>query len=519
MWFTDGNWSLGHVPTGTEDVDIPNLGKAAPVVIMGDALVGGALNVAAGAELDVDPVSSLTTTGLFTNDGMFVIQSEGGAGYGGSFIDMAGVAGAGSFEYDRIILCTGTLAGQNDPLGWHYLASPFDGFTTDMIPDYFVNAWDQPTGMWMQYMMDPIAFPCTPWPTTGLGALDAWSVNMDLGYPDPACPLSPAGTGAQVEFMSGAAGVHTGAYSKPLGYGAAGYEMWNMVSNPYPSGLDVNTIAWGPNTMQATYYYDGCGGNYVYWATGMGPYVMAPNLGFFVETTGADAFAVDNSNRAIAADIFWKGDVPNLLTLQATGSDNKSDKLWVRFADNVTAGLDLNGDAHKLFAETEGMPQIYTVAGTEKLAINALPATNMVPMGFTANGSGTYTIEAIETSDFANVVLEDMENGVQTDLLTSSYSFDYTTGVHNFRIHFTPLGTIDNAAGNITISAENHNIYVNVPGSVRGDIAVYNMMGQEVVRVDMNPGLNTIPMHDVNTYYIVKVISDAAAKTGKVFIR
>ena len=86
-------------------------------------------------------------------------------------------------------------------------------------------------------------------------------------------------------------------------------------------------------------------------------------------------------------------------------------------------------------------------------------------------------------------------------------------------IHFTPLGTIDNLADNITISAANHNIYVNVPGSVRGDIAVYNMMGQEVVRVDMNPGLNTIPMQDVNTYYIVKVISDTAAKTGKVFIR
>ena len=426
MWETDGNWSLGHVPTGAEDVDVVDLGtKAAPVVIAGSATVGGTLHIFTGAEVDIASTGDLTTNGSFMNDGVFKILSDNSLGYSGSYIDNGPIAGGGSFEFDRYVICSGIAAGQISPFGWHYLASPFDGFNTDMLPDYFVNAWDQPSGMWMQYMMDPVAFPCTPWPTTGLGALDAWSVNFDTQYPEPACPGSPAGTGDQVEFMSAAGGVHTGMYSKPLGYGAAGYQMWNMVSNPYPSGLDVNTIAFGPNTYAATYYYDGCGGNYVYWATGMGPYVMAPTLGFFVETTGADAFTVDNSNRANNPGYFWKSDVSNLLTLQATGND-KSDKLWVRFADDVTAGLDKNGDAHKLFAETEGMPQIYTLAGTEKLAINALPQTAMVPMGFVANGSGTYTIEAIETSDFANVVLEDKVTGTETDLLAGSYTFNYT---------------------------------------------------------------------------------------------
>ena len=57
--------------------------------------------------------------------------------------------------------------------------------------------------------------------------------------------------------------------------------MWNMVSNPYPSGLNVNTIDFGPNTYIAIYYYDGCLGNYMYWAEGMGDYIHGAYIGFF----------------------------------------------------------------------------------------------------------------------------------------------------------------------------------------------------------------------------------------------
>lgn len=520
MWMTDGNWSMGHVPMGTEDVEIPDVAKGAPVVIMGDALVGGMLHVSPGAILVVDPLSSLTTTGLFTNDGMFMIESETAGGYGGSFIDMGGVAGGGTFEYDRGILCSGTLPGVSDPLGWHYLSAPIDGFTTDDLPDYFVNAWDQGTGTWMQYSMDPIAFPCTPWPTTPLTAMDAWSINFDMGYPEPACPGSPAGTGVFAEFTGPAPAVHTGPYAMPLGYGAAGYEMWNLVGNPYPSGLDMSTISWGPSTVAGAAYYDGCGGGYVYWTPAIGPYIMAPTLGFFVETTGADVLSVDNSNRAIGADWFWKDEVPNLLILEATGNE-RSDKLYVRFMDNVTPGFDMNGDFHKLFATTEGLPQIYTVAGSDKLAINALPETNAVPMGFVANGSGTYTIEAIETSDFSTVILEDKVTGETTDLLAGSYTFEYTEGAaeDRFVIHFAPLGIGENGAGTASIWSSDHTIYVQTSTTARGDIVVYNMMGQEVVRTDIAPGLNTLPMNEVNTYYVVKVLTSDKAVTGKVYIK
>lgn len=293
---------------------------------------------------------------------------------------------------------------------------------------------------------------------------------------------------------------------------------WNMYGNPYPSAIDPSTVAWAGFTAGVA-MYSPIVDNYVYstlgngWAAGN----IAPTQGFFVQSMGAPIFAVNNGNRVHDLNVVWKSDVSNLLTIEATGND-RSDKLYVRIdMEGALPGFDNVGDFSKLFAE--GLPQIYTVADGKKLAVNALPSTPTVPMEFTAGTSGIYTIAAIETSEFENVVLEDLVSGVKTDLLAESYSFEYTTGAeHGFIIHFTPLGTPELNAQSINIWAANHSIYVQAPATT-GDIVVYNMMGQEVVRTDIATGLNVIPMNDVNTYYIVKVIGQDVTETGKVFIK
>ena len=42
---------------------------------------------------------------------------------------------------------------------------------------------------------------------------------------------------------------------------------------------------------------------------------------------------------------------------------------------------------------------------------------------------------------------------------------------------------------------------------------------QEVISTDTQPGQNVIPMDEINTYYVVKVISNDRAVTGKVYIK
>jgi hypothetical protein len=270
--------------------------------------------------------------------------------------------------------------------------------------------------------------------------------------------------------------------------------------------------------MEYAAVWFGCLENYFYYTPAV-PDITAVGVGqgFFAQTTAAGGSVDFTAASRTHGYNVYKSEIDNLLTLVATGNE-KSDKLHVRFMEDMTAGIDMNGDGPKLISTSEGLPQIYTKAGSENLAINVLPATTSVPMGFIANGAGSYTIEAIETSEFENVVLEDLSNGVQTDLLAGSYTFDYTSGEHGFVIHFTPLGTNELAANSINIWAANQTIYVQAPAT-KGDIAVYNMMGQVVAKTAIVPGLNEIPMNTSNTYYIVKVLGSDVTETGKVFIK
>ena len=86
-------------------------------------------------------------------------------------------------------------------------------------------------------------------------------------------------------------------------------------------------------------------------------------------------------------------------------------------------------------------------------------------------------------------------------------------------IHFAPVGINDLNANTVKIWSLENNIIVNVPSNVTGEIAVYNMMGQQVTRTDITGTETQIKVSDVNTNYVVKVISDNSAVTGKVYVK
>jgi hypothetical protein len=533
-WGKPGNWTFG-VPTGDPEqvVTINATGKAAPVIY--GIVVAGTLNLVAG-QLSIAPGGGLTTNGVFTNNGVLYMYNNdgtpGGEGKSGSYVNMLPNAGTGSFLYDRDVFCSGQAWNSNDPFGWHYISSPIAGFTTDNIPDYFVNAWNEPaTGVdpdfpWVHYGYDPYVNPCLAWPTTPMLPLDAWSVNFDPAYPYPAiCSGLPAGPGSVVPFTGPFTALNDGPYSAPAtAAGGHAYAGWNFYGNPYAASLDPSLFTWAGfdnGTWGVAMWSEDCtAGNYIYSGLGNGyANFVGPTQGFFLLTTGATSFALTGAERVpTSAPSIYKDEVTNLVTLEAS-RDEISDVTYIRFMDDMEAGKDV-ADFPKLFSTAEGLAQIYTTALGEQLAINALPETPVVPMGFTSVTSGEYTISAIETSDFANVVLEDRFTGEQTDLLASSYTFTYTVNddPDRFFVHFTPLGAPELSAASIQIWSNDHKIYVQAP-EINGDIVVFNMMGQEVIRTEIEPGLNILPVSDVNTYYVVKVVSSDVARTGKVYVK
>jgi hypothetical protein len=517
-WFEPGNWCFGCVPNNT-DVWISPVPVNSPV-ISGDIAMVDDIHLFADAVLTIASDGGLTINGELINDGTLLVTSDTN-GNSGTMINYGEITGTGYFEQDRIITCTGINPGNPSTIGWHFLSSSYEGFTTDDLYDYFINAWNQSAGMWSSYDPVPVYGPCTLWPTTALEPLGAWNINLNLAYPDPTCiPPQPAGTGTLIEFITSNTQVHTGNYQKALGFGSGANQEWNLVGNPYPSGLDLNTIQWGENTVQAAYIYDGCAGNYIYWAAGMGPFVVPPNTGFFVETTGNDELLITNDNRAHNPELYWENEVPNLLTIQASGN-GKTDILHIRFGNNVTAGFDKNGDAHKIIMDTEGLPQIYSRFADEKLAINALPKTSSVPVSFISSMSGYYTINAIETSNFNYLMLYDCFTGMQYNLFSEAHPFIYNTGddPDRFIIYFSEVENEKIVNGKISISIIDQTMFIQ--SAVRdGLIIVYDLIGQVVLKKVLEPvTMNQVRVGDLHGCFIVKVSTGSFTNTEKVIIR
>ncbi len=514
-WDDGGNWSAG-VPADGVDATIPVVVTKAVYPVITVSAVTGALTINTGAMLTVAPNGDLTTNGLFTNDGDFYITSDA-FGMSGSYIDNAGLAGVGNYQFTRNIV---TVADSGDWSGWHFLASPLaTSFDNHDMFDYWVNTFDETTGFY-QHMTGNLAIPCDPAPLAALTPMVGWSVKYDNAY---LCAAVNIPTGLDIEMAGPMTDVNTGGFNMSPAYTAASaWPGYNLYGNPYSSAISCAAINFvGSNLDGTVAVYDDLTWDFIEWTTDVPTLDVPPTQGFFVHATAAGGtFALTGAERVHSGQYFFKGDIDNLVELQVSGNETH-DNIYIKFAEGTNTGYDIMRDAPKMFASVPSVPQIYTTSGGQELAIDVQEAADLVHMAFKVGVEGTYTIEAVETSNFANVVLEDNLTGIQTDLLTQSYDFQYTENdnPNRFIVHFTPLGTPELEANSISIWSSERNIYVTVPATVTGDVAVYNMMGQEVVANKVIPGMNVIPVNDVNTYYVVKVRSNNIVKTEKVFIR
>lgn len=299
---------------------------------------------------------------------------------------------------------------------------------------------------------------------------------------------------------------------------------WNNVGNPYTATIDWTNTGWTKNNVNDAIYFEN-NGTWSGYVAGVpyngGSQYIAPTQGFFVESTGGGSLGFATSTASHTRTTFYKSDISNILRLTATGN-GRSDETVIRITNEASAGFDPMYDAHKLFnnaVEFPGVPQFYSM-DNNYMAVNAIDAAEMVALGFRAGLAGTYTICQNEANDFANVVLEDLATGTFTNLLESTYSFSYNPGENEgrFIVHFTPLAVSDKPAENLHIYSYGGVAYINVPENLKGDITVYNVMGQLVTSVPVNNVLNHVALPAAGTY-IVKVTTNEKVFTQKVNIQ
>jgi len=277
----------------------------------------------------------------------------------------------------------------------------------------------------------------------------------------------------------------------------------------------------------AMYMYDDVMLNYRTWIAGGGNandgFVTPTQAVFFHGDGTVPAYSFDftDAERYHTDYPYYKADVEDMLSIRVTGGDY-IDETFIRFQEQATSEFDGSYDAFKLFSGADFVPSVYTHGGDIPLSINGLPATNKVPLSFKSGVNASFELLAFETSEFNEVYLEDLFDGTITDLLVDSYTFDYSIGdnPNRFMVHFGAVGIGDNDMENVSIWSGENKIYVNIPLELKGNIFVYNMMGQEIISTDTEPGIvNVIPMDKVNTYYVVKVLSNDKVVTGKVYIK
>jgi hypothetical protein len=222
-----------------------------------------------------------------------------------------------------------------------------------------------------------------------------------------------------------------------------------------------------------------------------------------------------------------------VLRLQVSNALN-SDEAIVLFNPNASDEFDVY-DSEKMSNNDATIPEIYTLAGTEQVAINGLNsiATNPVlPLGFKTGTSNSFTIKATEISNFdsdTKIILKDNVLNTEQDLTDgSAYTFtsDVDSTTSRFSVVFKSVGFttgVQTASGDpstLIYKNANNQIAVNCNGAINDNasITVYNALGQKLELKKITNTTTIIDKAFTSGVYVVTVNNGGKSTTKKVIL-
>lgn len=480
-WRTNTNWSTNFIPDAGHNVSIPAAG-ATPRIGGGDNAYAHDLNIT----------------------GSLIIQSWNVPAGDGSLITYGTVTGNTSVK---------RFLGADR---YWYVTQPTTSATANVFLHTWMFTYNETTSSWSPFIEDETT------PLSVMKGYAVWTSSVNKFDQD----LPPLGdTTTSFDGVLNTGTLSTGITSDGDG--------WNFVGNPYPSAVDWDAASgWTRTNLTTNAYYVWTGTTYASYVVGGpgtngGTQFIPAGQGFFVNASAAGTLGVSDAVRVHSSQDFWKSNENRMNLLSLTLSNGTvNDESIIYFNEEATPDLDYTFDARKMMAESA--PQLYTMMGTEKMSINTLNNTTQTPtvlLGVNTPEEGTYTLTAsnIESFDASTpIYLEDVVTGQKISLREmSTYSFPASEGAsERFVVHFAEYQGIGDSQG-----SDLHNIYagnrsINVDfNELKGEIVIYDILGQEISRTSASNGLNIISVPNGNAVYVVKVISDNNAVTKKVFVK
>ena len=477
--------------------------------------------------------SSLTTTSKGTcidNSGDIIIESNSSGT--ASLITEGSINNNGKIEIQRYL----------DPgKSWQLISSPSNNEVSTVFLGHYLNYYDQANGDFKAISSTQHKL------STGEGfvaKLNGEVLDNNATNPMKFIKDKPNTGTVEIELSKGVGNTYFGL---PGGF--------NLVGNPYPSNLDWDKVYTfnrdsGEDAITPTLYYyvDGqnenvdktepvkngwqtynsdtgdINKNYINIAQGFGVQLRDKNTDGTDRKTGT--FYIPNSARTHElGDGFNKKFTihPNSLKL-TTSTDKYYDNIILIFNDDATNGFDEDYDAYKFNSFVESPTPFFIGDNDERLAVNELPTTESVKLGFLMDDSGEVTISIDNSNGFEEIILEDKKDNTFTNILNSSYTFKYELGEdeqNRFTLHFNKgeLGD-DDIINKIKMYSHGKDIFIITPNNLHNAIInVYNLSGQRV-SIDKFDILKNEEIHTnlKNGIYILEVSSDEGISTTKINI-
>ena len=271
---------------------------------------------------------------------------------------------------------------------------------------------------------------------------------------------------------------------------------WNLIGNPYPSFYDSRFLDFGAPFMVWNSYRQ----NYEAYNPADDAYIFAPGEAFFVQRpVDEETITFRNEGRqtnCYARTLIEEQNAPQRVREAGRqvynftiANGEQGDRTRVVINDAASTAYELTRDAAK-FASTEPtVPQIYTVDGNTRYAINERPlAQGTVQLGVHCGTDGEYTI-ALSGEAPGTVVLDDKELGVSTELTAErGYTFTAAAGDYNtrFALRFMPGTTaIEGVEAGETV--ESGDIYTlqgvkTTDAAAKQQKGVYIQKGKKIVK-------------------------------------
>ncbi|MFZ4582038.1 MAG: M6 family metalloprotease domain-containing protein [Paludibacter sp.] len=324
---------------------------------------------------------------------------------------------------------------------------------------------------------------------------------------------------------------------------------YNLIGNPYPSYLNIMPVINNNAAVEKTIWYKTCSAGLtptyqfetVQTETGIGTNnsgtgavtgYIPPMQAFWVKVNAETTLTFDNSMRTHASPLdgntilnttplktkqTYSSAFP-ILRVQVSNATNY-DEAILYFTEYASDEYD-QFDAPKMSNGNSAIPEIYTIAGTEKLVINGLsgPSSNKsISLGFNTGASNTFSIKATQVDNFeinTRIILRDNTLGTEMDITNGApyvFTSDIIASDNRFELIFKTVSTVTELSNksekqNFNIAKNANNQLIVSCNSAHPELlSIYNAVGQKIFNSTICNTSTVIDKQFSPGVYLVKV--------------